>query len=151
MSKNIVIVDIDGTISKIGKRDKYLIKEPKDWDSFYKDDFDDEPIKEMIELVELLSKKYSIIFCTSRKEIIRDKTQLWIIKNFSFKSGLWNSLILMRKNDDDTSDPISKVNTLKEAKINLNDIAFILEDRTCNVEMFRSLGLICFQVADCKF
>ena len=57
----------------------------------------------------------------------------------------------MRKNDDDTSDPISKVNTLKEAKINLNDIAFILEDRTCNVEIFRKLGLICFQVADCKF
>lgn len=151
MSKNIVIVDIDGTISKIGKRDKYLIKEPKDWDSFYKDDFDDEPIKEMIELVELLSKKYSIIFCTSRKEIIRDKTQLWIIKNFSFKSGLWNSPILMRKISDNTSDPISKINALKEAKINLNNIAFVLEDRTCNVEMFRSLGLICFQVADCKF
>ena len=151
MNKNIVIVDIDGTISKIGKRDKYLIKEPKDWDSFYKDDFDDEPIKEMIELVELLSKKYSIIFCTSRKEIIRDKTQLWIIKNFSFKSGLWNSPILMRKISDNTSDPIFKINALKEAKINLNNIAFVLEDRTCNVEMFRSLGLICFQVADCKF
>ena len=151
MSKNIVIVDIDGTISKIGKRDKYLIKEPKDWDSFYKDDFDDEPIKEMIELVELLSKKYSIIFCTSRKEIIRDKTQLWIIKNFSFKSGLWNSPILMRKISDNTSDPISKINALKEAKINLNNIAFVLKDRTCNVEMFRSLGLICFQVVDCKF
>ena len=151
MSKNIVIVDIDGTISKIGKRDKYLIKEPKDWDSFYKDDFDDEPIKEMIELVELLSKKYSIIFCTSRKEIIRDKTQLWIIKNFSFKSGLWDSPILMRKISDNTSDPISKINALKEAKINLNNIAFVLEDRTCNVEMFRSLGLICFQVTDCKF
>lgn len=30
MNKNIVIVDIDGTIAKMGKRDQYLMKEPKD-------------------------------------------------------------------------------------------------------------------------
>jgi hypothetical protein len=42
--KFIVIVDIDGTISKVGDRIKYLKQDPKDWESFYKDCFEDEPI-----------------------------------------------------------------------------------------------------------
>jgi hypothetical protein len=31
-----VVIDIDGTISYVGERLKYLQQEPKDWDSFYK-------------------------------------------------------------------------------------------------------------------
>ena len=46
-----IIVDIDGTISRIGERLKYLIQSPKDWDSFYGDCFDDEPIIEIVGLV----------------------------------------------------------------------------------------------------
>ena len=49
--KRIVVVDIDGTISQVGERLKYLKQEPKDWDSFYNDCFEDEPIEEMIDLV----------------------------------------------------------------------------------------------------
>ena len=45
-----IIVDIDGTISRIGERLKYLIQSPKDWDSFYGDCFDDEPIIEIVNL-----------------------------------------------------------------------------------------------------
>ena len=37
--KKTVIVDIDGTISKVGERLKYLLQSPKDWDSFYNDCF----------------------------------------------------------------------------------------------------------------
>ena len=34
-SKCYVVVDIDGTISKVGDRIKCLEQSPKDWDSFY--------------------------------------------------------------------------------------------------------------------
>ena len=43
-----VIIDIDGTISKVGERIKYLQSEPKDWDSFYNDCFEDEPIANVL-------------------------------------------------------------------------------------------------------
>lgn len=45
--KNIVVVDIDGTIAKVGDRLKYLQQEKKDWDSFYEHCDEDEPIKDM--------------------------------------------------------------------------------------------------------
>ena len=52
MSKNIVVVDIDGTIAKVGDRLKYFQQEKKDWDSFYEHCDEDEPIKDMCRLVE---------------------------------------------------------------------------------------------------
>ena len=66
--KNIVVVDIDGTLSVVGERMKYIEQEPKDWRRFYADKFDDEPIPEVCGLVRELSRTYSIIFCTSRSE-----------------------------------------------------------------------------------
>ena len=88
----LVIVDIDGTISKPGKRLKYLKQDKPDWDSFYNDCFDDEPILEMIDLVNILSAHYRIIFCTGRRESIREKTEAWISKWL----GLEDYVLLMR-------------------------------------------------------
>ena len=31
-----VVVDIDGTLSKVGERLKYLQQDPPDWDRFYR-------------------------------------------------------------------------------------------------------------------
>ena len=60
--KNIVVVDIDGTIAKMGDRLKYLMQEPKDYDSFYQDEFDDEPIMDIVRLVVNLQKSgYQIV------------------------------------------------------------------------------------------
>ena len=42
--KNFIIVDTDGTVSKVGDRLKYLQQEKKDWDAFYEHCDEDEPI-----------------------------------------------------------------------------------------------------------
>ena len=81
--KRIVVVDIDGTISQVGERLKYLKQEPKDWDSFYNDCFEDEPIEEMIDLVySLYLQGYQLVFCTGRRESCRGKT----LTNYGMKS-----------------------------------------------------------------
>jgi phosphoglycolate phosphatase-like HAD superfamily hydrolase len=148
MTKNIIIVDIDGTISKIGERVKYLQQTPKDWDSFYADTFDDEPIPEMIELVHsLFEAGKRIVFCTGRREIIRDKTELWFEEHINFSVRV-SSKILMRKDNDRRSDVEVKPELLKEAGINFDEILFILEDRSCMVAKYRELGLKCLQVAE---
>jgi hypothetical protein len=146
--KNIVVVDIDGTISKIGDRLKYLKQEPKDYDSFYEDSFDDEPIPEMVDLVyNLYLQGYSIVFCTGRRESCREKTLAWFDKHFEPEMAQFCTL-LMRPNKDHRHDTKVKPELLSNAGIELDSIAFILEDRSSMVKIWRELGLICLQVAE---
>ena len=150
MSKPIVIVDIDGTISKVGKRIKYLQCEPKDWDSFYNDCFQDEPIKEICDLVKNLSKEYYIVFCTGRRECVRTKTEFWIRKNLG-DYFVDQFPILMRPNGDKRHDTILKPEMISRYGIRPNMVSFVLEDRDLMVAKWRELGLICLQVAEGDF
>lgn len=142
----IVIVDIDGTISKVGDRIKYLQEDNPDWDSFYKACFDDEPIEEICNLVLNISNKYIIVYCTGRSESVRDKTMKWL-KFYTMPSGL----VLMRSNDDIRHDTEVKPELIKNAGIKLENIAFVLEDRNSMVKKWREMGLKCLQVAERDF
>lgn len=152
--KNIVIIDVDGTISKVGNRLIYLQTEPKDWDAFYEACFEDEPIKEMCRLVQMLDATYEIYFCTGRRESVRKQTINWIwekvYKKLENKDVIDSSLI-MRPDGDFRHDIEIKPEQLKLAGIKLEDIAFILEDRNTMVEKWRELGVRCLQVADGDF
>lgn len=148
--KHVVIVDIDGTISKVGERLKYLKQEPKDWDSFYNDCFDDEPIPEMVRLVDALCHKYTLVFCTGRRASCREKTIAWIKKHFTFEWFYWHA-ILMRPNNDKRHDTEVKPELLEIAGFTPDNVAFILEDRSSMVKKWRELGFTCLQVAEGDF
>jgi uncharacterized HAD superfamily protein len=79
-----VIVDIDGTIAKVNEeRLKFITQDRKDWDKFYEMCFLDEPITDIIQLVhELWEQGHDIVFCTGRRESVRDITRKWLIKYF---------------------------------------------------------------------
>lgn len=147
--KNIVVVDIDGTLSKVGDRIRHIQQDPKDWDSFYDDSFDDEPIEEVCVLVRRIFQAYAIIFCTGRREKCREKTAEWLEKNVCLFAG--KSILLMRKDGDCRSDTVVKPELLREHGINFNDIAFILEDREKMVKAWRELGIRCFKVEEGKY
>lgn len=150
MKKKTVIVDIDGTMSKVGDRIKYLQKTPKDWSSFYKACGEDEPIKPIVKLVNQLSKKYCIAFCTGRTEITRDITVDWLRKHLNERT-FKNAVLLMRDNGDHRHDTLVKPELIEQAGIELDDIAFVLEDRNSVVAKWREMGLTCLQVADGDF
>lgn len=156
MKKNIVIVDIDGTISKIGERLKYLQQEPRDWDSFYNDCFDDTPIPEMVELVSNLINAhcgdhsiYEVVFCTGRREKSREKTTKWFAK--ICKWSFVECRLLMRKDGDLRSDTVVKPELVHKAGIKFEEIAFVLEDRAKMAKAWRSLGVRCLQVDEGEF
>lgn len=138
--KNIVIVDIDGTIAKVGDRLKYLKGTP-DYDKFYASCFDDAPIPEIVELVKVLSIKYAIIYCTGRREQVRKITEDWI-----YNQQLPNYGLVMRPNGDKRHDVEVKPEQLLKAGIKLENIAFVLEDRNSMVKKWRKLGVKCLQV-----
>ena len=145
-----VVVDIDGTLSKVGERLKYIQQDPADWDKFYDDCFEDEPIANIVELVKTLGETYSIIYCTGRRETVLDITARWLAKQ-----GLPQGPILMRKKKDLRHDTESKPENLRKFftfhNILPSQVAFILEDRNSMVERWRDLGFTCLQVAQGDF
>jgi hypothetical protein len=149
--KKIVIVDIDGTISKVGDRLKFLQKSPKDWDSFYAASFEDEPILPIIQLVwQLYRVGYEIVFCTGRRESCREKTQEWLNEHFDYPISV-RFRILMRPDKDHRHDTEVKPELIQNAGITFDSIAFVLEDRNSMVQKWRELGYTCLQVADGDF
>ena len=146
--KDCVIVDIDGTIAKVGDRLKYLQQEKKDWDSFYEHCDEDEPINDIIELVVgLHNYGYRIVFCTGRRESVREKTEKWICKHLNMSDyGL-----LMRKDKDFRHDSIIKPELLNEMNETPMNVLCILEDRNSMVEKWRELGYTCLQVNEGDF
>lgn len=151
MNKKIVIVDIDGTISKVGDRLRFLSQKPKDWDSFYNDCFEDEPISDMINLVNILLPKYYVVFCTGRRESVREMTVNWLKSNLDIKKVVYPLQLFMRSDGDFRHDTEVKPELLKKSSIQFSDIAFVLEDRNSMVAKWRELGLTCLQVAEGDF
>ena len=148
--KKLVIVDIDGTISTIGDRLKYLKQTPKDYESFYADDFDDEPIQEMCDLVSILKHHYDIVFLTGRRDSAMLATEKWIRKHI-FKNVFEDYLgmtLIMRPSNDHRKDIEVKIDQFLKAGLKVEDIAFVLEDRDSMVEMWRNLGVKCLQVCN---
>lgn len=149
MNKNIIVVDIDGTIAKVGDRLKYLQQEKKDWDAFYEHCDEDEPIDEMCQLVaDLFVLGRDIVFCTGRRESVREKTRNWLTQNVI---STYDDELLMRKDGDWRHDTEVKPELLQKAGITPDDVYLILEDRDSMVAKWRELGYRCLQVADGKF
>ena len=145
--KEYIIIDIDGTVAKIGDRLKYLQQEPKNWDSFYDHCDEDEPIKDVIQVVQVFRRcGYKLIFCTGRRDSVRQNTEEWIERHIGLKPDDYS--LLMRKKNDWRHDTIVKPLMLN---VSANNVLFVLEDRTSMVKRWRELGYTCFQVNDGDF
>lgn len=145
----VVIVDIDGTISKVGDRLKYLLQDKPDFDKFYEGCFDDEPIQEVIDLVVAVRYNYEIVFLTGRRECVRSKTREWLMNNVGHFTH--QCKLLMRPEGDHRHDVKVKPEQLKKSGIKLENIAFALEDRNSMVAKWRELGVKCLQVEEGDF
>ncbi len=141
--KNIVVVDIDGTIAKVGDRLKYLQQAKKDWDSFYEHCDEDEPIKDVISIIEdLYYEGRNIVFCTGRRKGVAKKTHDWLLKHTKVKSFD----LLMRPDGDFRHDTMVKPELLAGHGFTPDDVLCILEDRDSMVSRWRDLGYRCLQV-----
>ncbi len=136
MKPTAIIVDVDGTLAHMNGRSPY---DP----SKYHEDTVDEVVRN---LVHRYANDHIIIVCSGRDDTYRDVTAQWLDDN-----GVdWEHLI-MRKGGDRRNDALVK-QELYERHIAPNyDVQFVLDDRNRVVNMWRSLGLKCLQVADGDF
>lgn len=148
------IFDIDGTLANCSKRTHYLLQAHKDWNSFYAEMPEDEPILDMIYLLQTLFNVVSelgvvanrIMLVTGRPESYKDVTKAWLKKNCIYYDALY-----MRKADDHRADDVIKLELLAQLRKDGYDPKMVFEDRTRVVEMWRGQGLLCCQCASGDF
>jgi len=136
--ENAVIVDLDGTVST---------KTDRGWYEYSKVS-SDAPIERIIRLVRMLhSKGVSIVFCTGREDVCRRQSIEWIRRNI-FLSDSAPVEIHMRPSGDRRPDFVVKKDLYIGHIEPRHSVWFVLDDRNSVVEMWRSLGLTCLQVAE---
>lgn len=145
MDKNIAVIDIDGTLCIVGERRKYIEQFPHDWEAFYADSFDDQPIPAVCDLVRRLGGAYEIMFCTSRRESVRQKTQLWLHRHLGMTPQDYT--LIMRRTNDRRPDVFSKIETFtnETTEEERTRVAFVVEDSPAMAVMWRQFGYQCFQ------
>lgn len=152
------IFDIDGTLADCSQR-LHFIQEPAglvhfepnqtdwkpDWDSFYKDCVNDKPIAPNINLLCALQEYgATIIFVTGRPEKYMEETTEWLCNHLETDYVT----LMMRENGDHRPDYIVKKEIYEKYIKPYYHIDGVFEDRKQCVDMWRSLGLTCYQVAD---
>jgi len=162
-----VIFDIDGTLSDCEHRRHHVTGEKKDWEAFLDGCAKDPPIEPMCELARrfIQDGKSRVAFLTGRMERARAATDIWLEAHVDaetvnatafprsmtrFPSGA-NSLLLMRPDDDYRPDFALKLGFLRELQAGGFQPALVFDDRQSVVDMWRSEGLICAQVAPGDF
>tara|TARA_R100000995_G_C3420202_1_gene93540 strand:- start:96 stop:584 length:489 start_codon:yes stop_codon:yes gene_type:complete len=152
-----VIFDLDGTLADITQRrvlSTDAVTGKMNWDIFFdpKNIGLDQPNTPVITMAQLLhSQGYKIIIFSGRSKATKDATRDWLTKhNVPF------DLLKMRPTDDHWH--FMKDSDLKEfwlddifPGLEINDIFAVFDDRQQVVDMWRSRGLTCFQVADGNF
>lgn len=143
----IAIIDIDGTIAKVGHRGQYLEQCPIDWNAFYNDSFDDEPIRNVCYFVKLLQKECDIFFCTSRREVVRDKTQQWLKNHLGMEPSDYE--LIMRQAGDDRPDYISKIDNfiIHTTQEERSRVKFVIEDSMTVAWHWRQQGFTTYKVS----
>lgn len=144
--RQIMVVDIDGTLAQVGPRRRLLETTPVDWDTFYRDAFDDEPIPEICRMVRELAKSYEVVFCTSRRETVRQATQLWLRRHLEMEPADYT--LIMRNDTDARPEVVSKIDTFnQETTIDeRRAVAFVLEDNPSVANGWRLAGYRCLQI-----
>ena len=141
-----IICDLDGTLSINDHGRSY----------FKADDCDKDSLNEPVALVLEMAKEFciQIIYLSGREDKYRNPTEKFLKKHdldFDDVSEEWSYPLFMRKTGDKRADDIIKWEIYQEHIEPNYDIQFILDDRQQVVDMWRSKGLTCFQVADGKF
>ncbi len=141
---NKMIFDLDGTLANIEHRRHYVVGKNQDWDKFYlacDKDLPNVPIDDICRNMGLI---YEIIIFSGRGEIARERTEEWL-ELF----GIRYDKLYMRPIGDYTPDEELKKKWL--SYFNKEEILCVFDDRQKVVDMWRSEGLVCLQVAKGDF
>ena len=136
-----IIVDIDGTVAKMGNRDPYNETRVSE----------DQPNMPVIEMVWAAAEHYEakVLFFSGRTDGCYGDTQEWVLKNVEADSDMFE--LHMRKAGDSRQDRIVKYEMFNEHARGKYDVMAVFDDRQQCIDLWRELGLQAFQVAPGNF
>jgi len=139
--KDIVIVDIDGTLADVQHR-LHHIKGPgkRNWGKFFRDAHKDQPVEIVARWVNNLAPEYTAILITGRPEECRKDTETWLTQH-----GIRYKKLHMRSTGDHRPDTVVKKELLE--KVGPERVAFVIDDRPPVCDMYRECGMRVFQVS----
>jgi hypothetical protein len=134
LPKQALIVDIDSTLALLGDRSPY--------------NYDEVMYDKLNEVVYRLIMKYKrdgyhILLVSGRPMTCAEDTQKWLQMNH-----VPYDMLVMRPEGDKQPDTSLKQRAYNQYIKGRYDVEFVLEDRSRVVKMWRSIGLVCFQVCD---
>lgn len=133
---NVVIFDMDGTLSLLGGRNPYDASR-----------CDRDPVHTPVLMVaDTLSLNYPIIVVSARYEKVRPQTKIWLEH-----VGLRYLELLMRKDGDNRGDALVKAEIYRDDIAPRFNVQCVFDDRSRVVAMWRWFGVPCFQVAEGDF
>lgn len=134
------VVDIDGTVALHGTRSPFD-------ESRVHEDRSNEAVVSVIK--QLHSAGHYIIFLSGRTDNCEVATSKWLSENVIEKIDDFS--LYMRRASDNRKDSIVKLELFNKYIRNYYSVQGVFDDRNQVVEMWRALGLTCFQVAEGNF
>lgn len=131
------LFDLDGTLAVMGERG------PFDWDKVEGDTLN-EPVANLA--IALSKAGWIVIYCSGRMEAAREGSIDWLCYN-----GLPRGALFMRADGDFRKDNVVKKEIYLQQIEPFYEIIAVIDDRQQVVDMWRDLGLPCFQVAKGNF
>lgn len=146
--KDIIVFDLDGTLANTDECRHLLEGAEKRWDEFYLAATKVSAIPAVVKTFFAFHNEalYDIYIASGRSDLVRAETFQWLMDN-----RIYCDKLLMRKHGDFTPDDELKKSWVESGEIPLDRILCVFEDRNRMVKMWRSLGLVCFHVADGDF
>lgn len=163
----IYIFDLDGTLADIEHRRKFLDKNlftnlsPNErWRNFFREEeiLKDTPKYRIMELLQILKQYHTIWIWSARPDYLLEVTLKWFSLYLQEEILLWPASypstisLRMRPSNSQISDVDLKRSWLEQLDSQLlSKINVIFDDRDSVVQMWRSKGLTCCQVAEGDF
>lgn len=133
------IFDVDGTLAIIGNRSPYDMRKVSS----------DTPHRPVVIAAQALASHPDVdalIVVSGRDETARRSTEAWLTFN-----GIPFDRLLLRATGDSRADSIVKAEIYDTYIAPRFTVIGVVDDRRSVVEMWRSRGLVCFQVAGGDF
>lgn len=139
---SVILCDLDGTIAlNPGRRGPFEFKRVKE------DDLN-VPVAEVVHNLNKLG--YHVVFLSARDDSCAIDTAEWLYERAGFLVE-FNKDLFMRKTGDRRKDCIVKEEIYRQNIEPFYDVFLVFDDRNQVVNMWRRIGLTCFQVAQGDF
>jgi hypothetical protein len=142
----IVAFDLDGTLCNIEHRLHYIQDKPSNWPAFFRACVEDKPVYQIIRVAEAMwNAGHTIEIWSGRSDVVRRETETclesWGVKYHTLR---------MRKDGDYRADNIVKGEWFDSLKDHERPV-LAFDDRRQVVDLWRSKGVLCAQVAPGDF